>query len=69
MEGDAGVPRIDAAEVWRRLTSEEEFHLVCAYRLDERFRQLPLVGAIARSRFDEWIPDLPKSQTVVFYCS
>lgn len=63
------VARAEPAEVWRALTSNDELLLVCAYREDERFRDVALVGAVARSRFDEWIPQLPKEQKIVFYCS
>lgn len=62
------VARISATDVWRALTSNEELVLVCAYRQDQRFRQVPLVGAIARSQLETWLPELPKAQTVVFYC-
>jgi hypothetical protein len=63
------VPRISAGEVWRALTSNEELLLVCAYGDDAKFRNVALVGAIARSRLDEWVPQLPKTQSIVFYCA
>ncbi len=65
---DGGIARRSATEVWQALTSNEEWLLVCAYREDQRFRQVALVGAIARSQLDAWLPQLPKEQTVVFYC-
>lgn len=68
-EGAGTVARAPATVVWRALTSNEELLLVCAYREDERFRTVALVGAIARSQFDEWIPQLPIEQKIVFYCS
>jgi hypothetical protein len=69
LPGDSAVARVSAAEVWRALTSNEEVLLVCAYREDDKFRNVPLVGAIARSRLDEWIPGLPTEQSLVFYCA
>jgi hypothetical protein len=64
----SAIARVGATEVWQALTSNEELLLVCAYGDDQRFRQVPLVGAIARSQLDAWIPQLPKEQSIVFYC-
>ncbi len=43
--------------------------LVCAYDSDEKFKTMPLDGAISLSAFQSRLTSLPKDQEIIFYCA
>jgi hypothetical protein len=43
--------------------------LVCAYDSDEKFKTMPLEGAISLSAFQSRLTSLPKDQEIIFYCA
>jgi len=43
--------------------------LVCAYDSDEKFKAMPLEGAISLSAFQSRFPSLSKDQEIIFYCA
>ena len=43
--------------------------LVCAYDSDEKFKTMPLEGAISLSAFQSKLPSLSKDQEIIFYCA
>ncbi len=43
--------------------------LVCAYDSDEKFKTMPLEGAISLSAFQSRFPSLSKDQEIIFYCA
>jgi hypothetical protein len=43
--------------------------LVCAYDSDEKFKAMPLEGAISLSAFQSRFPALSKDQEIIFYCA
>lgn len=42
--------------------------LVCAYD-DKRCKGYMLEGALTRREFEQYLPDLPKDQEIIIYCS
>jgi hypothetical protein len=43
--------------------------LVCAYDSEEKFKTLPLEGAISLGEFKSTFPSLSKDQEIIFYCA
>jgi len=43
--------------------------LVCATDGGEKFKIMPLDGAISLSEFQSKLPSLPKDQEIIFYCA
>lgn len=43
--------------------------LVCAYDSDEKFKTMPLEGAISLSAFRSKRSSLSKDQEIIFYCA
>ena len=43
--------------------------LVCAYDSEEKFKTMPLEGAISLSAFQSRFPSLSKDQEIIFYCA
>ena len=43
--------------------------LVCAYESDIVFRTTKLDGAISLQEFQAGLPELPRQQEIIFYCS
>lgn len=43
--------------------------LVCAYDSDEKFKTMPLEGAISWTAFQSKLPSLSKDQEIIFYCA
>ncbi len=43
--------------------------LVCSYDSEEKFKTMPLEGAISLSAFQSKLPSLPKDQEIIFYCA
>lgn len=59
--------RIRASEVRRRLETGDDLLLVCAYPDDEKFRQMPIEGAISFREFQARRPRLAHDADIVFY--
>jgi len=53
----------------RRKLLAGEALLVCAYGSDEQFQTMQLEGAIALGEFLQRLPQLARTQEVVFYCA
>ncbi len=60
--------RITPEETRRKLLAGEAL-LVCAYGSDEQFQTMQLEGAIALGEFLQRLPQLARTQEVVFYCA
>jgi len=60
--------RVTPEEVWWKMKSGEVL-LACAYEDDEKFRRMPLEGAISLSALDSRLPSLAKDQEIIFYCA
>jgi len=60
------VPRVSVADARQRVQSGVAL-LVCAYRGEERFRQVALEGSISYEAFEQRLPSLPANQQVIFY--
>jgi len=43
--------------------------LVCAYDSEEKFKTMPLEGAISLDEFKSKFPSLSKDQEIIFYCA
>jgi len=43
--------------------------LVCAYDSDEKFKTMPLEGAISLSAFQSRFPSVSKDREIIFYCA
>jgi rhodanese-related sulfurtransferase len=42
--------------------------LVCAYKEDDKFRQMHLEGAVSYAEFKKKVDSLPKDREIIFYC-
>src|SRR5690349_6031864 len=51
----------------RKLVLEGDAYLVCAYADAERFRQMPLEGAISLEELETLAPDIPATRQLIFY--
>lgn len=60
--------RIGPEETHEKLTAGTAL-LVCAYDSDEKFKTMPLEGAVSLSAFQSARPSLPKDKEVIFYCA
>lgn len=58
--------RISATEAHEHVQSGNAL-LVCAYDSDEKFRQMPLEGAIPLSELQSQEGDLSKDKELIFY--
>ena len=58
--------RIPAEEVRRKVTSGEAI-LVCAYEIEEKFRNTRLKDAISLQEFKTRLPSLSREQEIIFY--
>jgi hypothetical protein len=59
--------RITPEEARRKVLAGEAL-LVCGYDSDEKFGLMRLEGAIPLSEFERQLPQLARTQEVVFYC-
>ena len=64
----SGPERIGPEETHEKLKAGTAI-LVCAYDSDEKFKTIPLEGAISWSAFQSRFPSLSKDQEIIFYCS
>lgn len=60
------VPRIEVEET-RELVFSGKALLVCAYEGEDKFRSMPLEGAISLDGFSEYAEMVPASEKIVFY--
>jgi len=58
--------RVSPEEARQKVTSGKAL-LICAYHEDEKFKRVPLEGAIPFSEFSSRVPSLPKDQELIFY--
>ncbi len=70
-EGEPGMgngERINPKEAHERVKAGIAL-LVCAYDDDEKFKTMPLEGAISLSNFQSKLPSLSKNHEIMFYCT
>ncbi len=60
--------RINPKEAHERVKAGTAL-LVCAYDNNERFKSIPLEGAISLSNFQAKLLSLSKDQEIIFYCT
>ena len=60
--------RINAEEAYSKLKSAEAI-FVCAYESDEKYERFKIEDSIPFSKFKSMIPNLPKTQEIIFYCA
>ncbi len=61
------IDRISVGDALTRLKTGDAL-LVCAYN-DNSCKEILLEGAIFLSEFESKLPDLPKTQPIIFYCA
>jgi hypothetical protein len=59
--------RISPEDAYKKLKAGTAL-LVCAYEDEDKFRMMPIEGAISFNGLKSKLPSLPKDQEIVFYC-
>jgi hypothetical protein len=58
---------INPEEAYNKLKTGADL-LVCEYDCEQKFKKMPLEGAISLDEFKSKFPSLSKDQEVIFYC-
>jgi len=63
------VPIRISAELAREKSMSGEALLVCAYEDADQFEKHHLEGAMTWQTFESRLPELPRGQSIIFYCA